>query len=118
MNKNLIEYKGYYGSVNFDAEELFFYGKLEFIQALVTYEATTAKQLKKEFENAVDDYLESCEARSLEPEQPFKGSLNIRLGKELHRKIALAANSQELSINAFIKNYLEQVAMQNHHNRL
>ena len=112
MSKNLIEYKNYYGSVNFDAEELIFYGKLEFIQALVTYEATTAKQIKKEFENAVDDYLATCKEKSIEPEQPFKGSLNIRLGKELHRKIALAANGQEISINAFIKNYLEQAASQ------
>jgi predicted HicB family RNase H-like nuclease len=115
MSKNLIEYKGYHGSVNFDDEELIFYGKLEFIQALVTYEATTAKQLKKEFENAVDDYLESCKLKQLEPEQPFKGSLNIRLGKELHRKIALAANNSETSINAFIKNYLEQATSQNQH---
>lgn len=112
MNKNFIEYKGYYGTASFDAEELIFYGKLDFVKALVTYEATTAKQLK-EFENAVDDYLDTCKEKAIEPEQPFKGSLNIRLGKELHRKIALAANSQELSINAFIKNQLEQVASQN-----
>lgn len=110
MNKNFIEYKGYYGSANFDAEDLIFYGKLDFVKALVTYEATTAKQLKKEFENAVDDYLNTCQVKNIEPEQPFKGSLNIRLGKELHRKIALAANSQELSLNAFIKHQLEQVA--------
>jgi predicted HicB family RNase H-like nuclease len=42
-------------------------------------------------------------------EQPFKACLNIRLGKELHRKIAMAENNQEISINSFIKNYLEHI---------
>jgi hypothetical protein len=36
-------YKNYYGSVHFDYENLIFHGKIEFIRALVSYEATDAK---------------------------------------------------------------------------
>jgi predicted HicB family RNase H-like nuclease len=75
-----MQYKGYYGSVHFDDEELIFYGKIEFIRALVSYEATNAKGLKKTFEEAVDDYLLTCCDQKREPETPFKGSLNVRLG--------------------------------------
>ncbi len=58
--KDLMHYKDYYGSVHFDDEDVIFYGKIEFIRALVTYEATNAKGLKKAFQEAVDDYLVTC----------------------------------------------------------
>jgi predicted HicB family RNase H-like nuclease len=108
--KDLMQYKGYYGSVHFDNEDLIFHGKIEFIRALISYEATDAKGLKKAFEEAVDDYLVTCQSQKIEPETPFKGSLNIRLGPELHRRVAIAAKQHHLSINKFIANTLDQAA--------
>ena len=58
--KDLMHYKGYYGSVHLDNEDLIFHGKVEFIRALISYEATDAKGLRKAFEEAVDDYHEMC----------------------------------------------------------
>ena len=47
--KNMMKYKGYYGSINFDADDLLFYGKLAFINSLVSYEGETAKQIDHAF---------------------------------------------------------------------
>jgi predicted HicB family RNase H-like nuclease len=107
--KDLMQYKGYYGSVHFDDEDLIFYGKIQFIRALVSYEATHAKELKKVFEESVDDYLTTCYRQQIEPEVPFKGSLNIRLGPELHRRVAVVAEQNHLSINKFIMETLARV---------
>jgi len=107
--KDMMSYKGYLGSVHFDDDALIFYGKVEFIRALVSYEATTAKSLRRSFEGAVNDYLETCKFQDVDPEVPFKGSLNIRLGPELHRKIAVAAASHDMSVNKFIKDTLVDV---------
>lgn len=107
--KDFMHYKDYYGSVHFEEDDLVFYGKIEFIRALVTYEATDAKGLKKAFEEAVDDYLDTCRKQKIKPEIPFKGSLNVRLGPELHRRIAIAAQQHHLSINKFISEKLNQV---------
>lgn len=104
--KDYMQHKGYYGSVHFDEEELVFHGKIEFIRALVSYEATNAKGLKKSFMDAVEDYLATCQEQGIEPEVPFKGNLNVRLGQELHRRIAIAASQQQLSINRFISETL------------
>lgn len=105
--KNMMRYKGYYGSVNFDADDLIFYGKLEFINALVSYEGETAKEINAAFKEAVDDYLETCTVREAEPEKPFKGSLNIRIGRDLHEKSALIAKEIGCSsLNEFIKQAL------------
>ncbi len=110
--KDLVQYKGYYGSVHFDDQYVFFFGKIEFIRALVSYEATDAKGLKKAFEEAVDDYLTMCQERGVEPEVPLKGSLNVRLGPELHRRIAMAATDQRVSVNKFIAETLDRTVAQ------
>lgn len=106
--KDLMAYKGYYGSVHFDSDDLIFHGKIQFIRALVTYEATDAKGLKKAFEDSVNGYLNTCRKQNMVPETPFKGSLNVRLGPELHRRVASAAEHQHISINKFISEVLEK----------
>ncbi|MBS0358783.1 MAG: type II toxin-antitoxin system HicB family antitoxin [Proteobacteria bacterium] len=111
--KDMMQYKGYYGSVHFDDEEPIFHGKIEFIRALVSYEATNATSLIKAFQEAVDDYLETCRSQQITPEVPFKGSLNVRLGSELHRKIVIAATNQHSTINKFITDTLSKVVNQN-----
>ncbi len=70
--KDLMHYKNYYGSLHFDDDDLIFHGKIQFIRALVTYEATDAKGLKKAFEDAVNDYLDTCHSQKITPEIPFK----------------------------------------------
>ncbi len=107
--KDMMKYKGYFGSVHYDSETPIFYGKLEFIRALISYEATDAIGIKKAFHNAVDDYLQMCAMETIVPEKPFKGSFNIRTGHKLHEKIALAAQRESLSINNFICRILEEV---------
>lgn len=63
--KDMLQHKGFYGSVHFDEENLIFYGKVEFIRALVSYEASTAKTLKIVFVDAVEDYLQLCNERGI-----------------------------------------------------
>lgn len=55
-----LEYKNYIGSVEFSSEDNCYYGKLLGIKDLVTYEAPTKIELQKEFQDAVDDYLDFC----------------------------------------------------------
>lgn len=105
--KNIMQYKGYYGSIEIDNEDLIFYGKLEFIRALVSYEGESAKEIREAFENAVDDYLQTCVAENLIPEKPFKGSFNIRIGEELHEKATLVALDQNMKLNEFVKTAID-----------
>lgn len=110
---NRLEYKGYFGSFELSNEDNLFFGKIEHIRSLVTYEGASAQELKASFQEAVDDYLDTCSQRGIEPEKPFKGSLNVRLGEKLHRKIAILANKENKKINTFIKDALETVIKEN-----
>jgi len=106
--KNVLEYKDYFGSVEYSGDDETFFGKLLGIKALVLFEGQSVDELKSAFNDAVDDYIESCKELNLELEKPFKGSLNIRIGKELHRKAAIAAEQNKTSINQVIKDALEK----------
>lgn len=100
--KGMMEHRGYHGSVHYSDDDRLFHGKVEFIRALVSYEGTTAAGLKRAFAEAVDDYLDHCRREGHEPEQPFKGSLNVRIGRELHRRAAIAAKGRGVTLNRFI----------------
>jgi len=108
---DLMEHKGYYGSVHFSAEDEVFHGRLEFIRDLVAYEGTTAKGLKKAFQEAVEDYLAFCIKQGRAPDVPLKGSFNLRTGRDLHRQAMLFAHRHGQSLNAVVtealKNYLD-----------
>jgi predicted HicB family RNase H-like nuclease len=107
--KDLMEYKGYYGSAHYDDDDRIFNGKVEYLRSLVSYEADAAKHLRKAFEEAVDDYLELCERTGAAPEKPFKGSFNVRIGPELHRKAALKAMRKGVSLNNLVTEALKAV---------
>ena len=105
---NTIQYKGYIGSVEFSEADSIFYGKVLGIRALISYEGESARELLADFHGAVDDYLESCKAEGKEPEVAFKGSFNIRLSPELHKRIYIYAAAHQMSMNRYIEEILEK----------
>lgn len=112
MSDQVMKYKGQIGSVEFDFDDDCLHGKLLYINDLVTYEAKSIPELRMEFHAAVDDYLETCEELGVEPNKPFKGSFNVRIGEDLHRKIAFKAAEQGISVNdavtKAVSNYISQ----------
>jgi predicted HicB family RNase H-like nuclease len=107
---DMMEHKGYYGSVSYNDDDRLFYGKLEFIRGLISYEGQDVESLRSGFEEAVDDYLDLCLRTGREPDRPFKGTFNVRVGKALHRQAALAAKERRMSLNAFVIEALEQAS--------
>ena len=95
-------YKGYQGSVETSIEDGVLHGKILFINDLVTYEAQTLKALKKQFELAVNDYLASCKELDKEPDKTLTGQFNVRVGEDLHKRIALQSLQTDTSINAVV----------------
>ena len=49
-------------------------------------------------------YLEGCRIDGTKPEKQCKGSLNVRLGVELHTKAKMRSIEEHISINELIKN--------------
>ncbi|MDE6396020.1 MAG: type II toxin-antitoxin system HicB family antitoxin [Muribaculaceae bacterium] len=105
---NTMKYKGFIGSVEFSEPDGVFFGKIEGINALVNFEGESVKELTDSFHEAVDDYLALCQELNIEPHKSYSGALNVRLTPEIHSKIAVLAKQAGVSINAFIRNALEE----------
>ena len=105
---NTMTYKGYLGSVSYSDKDQVFYGKIEGINGLVNFEGESVKELTAAFHEAVDDYLAYCEDEGITPDKSYTGALNVRLTPSIHRQIAMLALQAGLSINAYIKEALEE----------
>ena len=104
-----MKYKGYWAKVNYSDEDKCFWGKVEELENdLILFEGNTVEELRKDFENAIDTHIEFCEKNNKEPKKQYKGSFNVRLGADLHRKISENAKSLGMSLNQFVKDTMEQ----------
>ena len=103
-----LKYKDYVGSVEYSEESAVFHGRVMGIKPFLAYEGDSVSTITEDFHNAVDEYLELCEERGVQPEKPFKGSFNVRIDSELHRKAALIASSCGMSLNALVENAIQQ----------
>ena len=100
--KNTMEYQGYVGTVEFSEEDRVFFGKVLGIRSLLSYEGTTGEELINDFHGVIDDYLAMCKEKKMKPEKAYKGSFNIRISPDLHKKLAIQAIANNMSLNSYI----------------
>lgn len=101
--KNILSYKGYHAKIEFDTESMVLYGKIDGIKDLVNFESDSPQNIEKEFQDAVDDYLEFCNEVGKEPDKEYKGTFNVRIDPELHRNLAFFAYENDESLNAVVE---------------
>jgi len=71
MNDNMkavndvLTYKGFIGSVHFSAEDDVFFGKVEGINDLITFEGGSVKELKNAFHYVIDEHIKDCEKENI-----------------------------------------------------
>lgn len=102
-----LKYKGYQGSVEFSPEDNCFFGKVLGLKGtLISYEGTSVDEIRRDFEEAIDYYLESCEKRGVNPAKPYSGRILLRMSSDLHSEIANAADNNGTTINDFVQKTL------------
>ncbi len=106
--KNVMEYKGYHAKIEFDVDECTLFGKIDGITDLVTFESRNPLLIKNEFEKSVDDYLEFCKEVGKEPDKEYKGSFNVRIQPELHKRLALVALMNGDTLNASVEKAISE----------
>ena len=106
--KNVLEYKGYYTRVEFDSEAFVVRGKIEGIKDLVNFECADLLCVEEEFHNAVDEYLEFCKEIGKEPDKEYRGTFNIRINPELHKKLVVVAMKNGDTLNATVEKAIKE----------
>jgi predicted HicB family RNase H-like nuclease len=106
--KDILQYKGFIGSVHFSAEDECFFGRIEGIDDLITFEGQDVTELNKEFQEAVEDYQELCKLTGKSAQKSYKGSFNVRITPELHRKAAKKSLMLGMSLNQLVQKAIEE----------
>lgn len=107
---NTMTYKGYSARIEYDGEDEIFFGRVAGIRDGVGFHADNVADLKSAFEEAVDDYIETCEKIGKEPQRAYSGKMMFRVNPETHRKVSLAAELAGKSMNEWANEVLDWAA--------
>ena len=92
-------YKGYSARVIFSADDEMLTGTIAGINDCVIFQAASVPELKKEFRDAVDDYLQSCAEVGKAPDNPASGKVFLHMAPRVHAAIRTAADAAGQSLS-------------------
>ena len=101
--KNFMTYNGYRGSIHYSDEDKIFYGEIIGIKDDVSFEGDSVQEITEDFHEAVDHYLLSCKKIGKTPDREFKGSFNVRISPDLHKKAYFIALDRGITLNKFFE---------------
>lgn len=114
----MLSYKSYQGTAEVSIEDGVLHGRIMFIDDLVTYEAGDVGSLRREFEAAVEDYIQTCNSLNKQPQRPCSGTFQVRISPETHRAACLRAISDRVTLNEVVvramDSYLNESARVHH----
>ncbi len=88
-----MKYKGYSADIAYSEEDRCLVGHIAGITDIVGFHADTVPELQEAFEEAVEDYLETCEKLNKPAQKPYSGNLRLQIPPDIHVAIAKAAEA-------------------------
>jgi predicted HicB family RNase H-like nuclease len=95
----LKEYREYMPLIRYSEEDGCFVGEVAgMYRHGISFEGETEEEIRRDFENAVDFYLET----EPKPEKPFAGVLTILIPAEIHVQMCLMARDSGNSLDDWL----------------
>lgn len=110
--KNVMTYKGYTARIEFDERDDIFVGKVIGIADSITFHGETVKELRKDFQAAIDHYIADCAATGRRPLKAASGKMMLRVSPEIHARALTLAKASGKSLNQWVEEVLGKVAHQ------
>ena len=98
----------YNARIKYDAELDLFRGEILGLTGGADFYGKNPKVLRAEFKKSLQDFLEVCREKGIEPRRNYSGKFNLRIPAELHEKLAIVAQSEGKSINTVAQEALQQ----------
>lgn len=112
MSQILRPYKGYIARIEIDVDAQLLHGRVIGLKDVISFSGLTVEEATRSFHNAIDSYLAFCNQMKVSPEKTFSGKISFRPDPETHRLIALAAQLEGKSVNAWMTEVLEEAAQE------
>jgi predicted HicB family RNase H-like nuclease len=94
-----MTYKSYAARIEYSDADSLFIGHIAGIKDIVGFHGESVSELRAAFEEAVEDYLETCAKVGKTPQRPYSGKVMLRISPELHANIAMRAEASGKSLN-------------------
>ena len=104
-----MKYQGYAARIEYSDDDGLFIGHVAGIRDVIGFHGESVSELREAFEEAIDDYLATCDKLGREPQRPFSGKLSLRLDPQLHAQVAIKAELSNQSINQWVVERLGEV---------
>ena len=91
--------KGYAAKIEYSDDDDCFVGHIAGIKDVIGFHADSVKELRRAFEEAVDDYVATCEKLGRSPQKPYSGKLMLRVPPDVHAHAAMMAEAHGKSLN-------------------
>lgn len=75
-------YKGYTATAEYDPSARVLHGRVANVTTVISFVAGSREELQREFECSVDEYLDLCAERGLEPERGAEATTGGRSGED------------------------------------
>ena len=107
---NIMKYQGYEARIEYEEGDNVFHGRVLGIRDIISFEGACVEDLKGAFAEAIEDYLDFCEEKGIEPEKSYSGNFIVRTSPDLHARISLCAERENTSLNQWVVKVLEKQA--------
>ncbi len=94
-----MTYKGYAARIEYSDADHCLIGHIAGVRDVVGFHGASVAEVRAAFEDAVEDYLETCRAAGRPPQKPYSGKLMLRLPPEVHARAAMMAAAHGKSLN-------------------
>ena len=105
-----MTYKGYAARIEYSDEDGCFIGHIAGIRDIVGFHAESVKELRAAFQEAVNDYLATCEKSGRSPQKPYSGRLMLRVPPDVHARAAMMAEAHGMSLNQWAAEVLSRAS--------
>jgi predicted HicB family RNase H-like nuclease len=94
--------------IEYNSKTDMFQGKILGLGGGADFYGANPEQLRQEFRESLNVFLEVCREKGIEPRKQFSGKINLRIPAELHEMLAMAAQAQGKSLNSLAQEVLEK----------
>lgn len=103
MMMNTMELDGYTAVIRYYPETDEFRGEIQGLNGGADFYGRTPEELRREFRQSLDFFLETCAKNGIEPRKVASGKFVVRLPAELHAQASTAASAAGISLNALVE---------------
>lgn len=105
---SLMSVDGYHARIEYNPDTDLFRGEILGLSGGADFYGANPDELRREFRQSLDVFLEVCKEQGIEPRRQFSGRFNLRIPPELHEQLAIAAEAQGKSLNALAQEALQR----------